>query len=152
MSEKRLKKNISLGYWLIALHHSFFWYAPWLLFLLKHIDLTQAAILTSVGLVTSILVDVPSGAISDLIGKKKMLQAAFFVAGIGELITAFSSTFPMFILAFVVKSVGYSFYSGMMEAFMFDTLVGDEKEEDYPKIISRSEAVTTPVLITIATP
>lgn len=139
-SNNKLKKNINLSYVLVFLNNSFFWYAPWLLYLLNYISFTQAAILQSIGLFTSVISEVPTGALADLIGKKKTLNFAFLLTGIGEIYMAFSKSYPQFIISYIALNVGYSFYSGTMEAFTYDTLVSDKKESAYNKVISRFHA------------
>lgn len=136
----RLKKNINLSYVLVFLNNSFFWYAPWLLFLLNYITFTQAAILQSIGLFTSVISEIPTGALADLIGKKKTLNLAFLLTGIGEIYMGFSTKYPQFIVSYIILNLGYSFYSGTMEAFTYDTLVSDKKEDTYNRVISRFHA------------
>lgn len=130
--------NILLGYVLIGLQNTFFWYAVWLLYLFKFIDITQLVFLQAVGLVTSVIAEVPTGALSDLIGKKKTLQIAFLVTGIGEVALSFSRDFSQFLATWVVLNVGYSFFSGTMEAFIYDSLVEKGEEHKYSKVLSKN--------------
>lgn len=139
-SNTKLRKNINLGYILVFLNNSFFWYAPWLLFLLNYISFAQSAILQSIGLLTSVISEIPTGALADLIGKKKTLSIAFLLTGVGEMYMSFSKSYPQFIISYIILNIGYSFYSGTMEAFTYDTLVSNNKEGKYNKIISRFHA------------
>jgi len=139
-------KNLRLGYALIFLSNLMFWYAPWLLFLLQYIDLPQAAILQAVGLVTGVVAEVPTGALSDLIGKKKTLLLAFLFTGIGELITGFSSDYWTFVWLWMLLNIGYSFYSGTMEAFMYDTLAAKGEEKQYSKVVSHMQVALNAAL------
>lgn len=138
--KSKLRKNINLSYVLVFLNNSFFWYAPWLLFLLNYITFTQAAILQSIGLFTSVISEIPTGALADLIGKKKTLNLAFLFTGIGEIYMGFSTKYPQFIVSYIILNIGYSFYSGTMEAFTYDTLVSEKKENSYNKVISKFHA------------
>ena len=135
-----MNRNIRLGYWLIAINNAFFWYAPWLLFLYQFIDIKQATTLQLVGLLTGMVAEVPTGALADLIGKKRTLAIAFALTAAGEVAMAFSSSFVFFSLAYVVMGLGYSFYSGTIDAFMYDSLVEDGAEDRYPAVLSRSSA------------
>ncbi len=130
-------KNLKLGYLLIALSNTYLWFAVWLLYILKYIDISQATALQAIGLASSLLSEVPTGAISDLFGKKRTLHIAFLLTGIGEIFMATSTTFPRFVVAWIFMNVGYSFYSGTMEAFMYDTLVSSNEEDKYPQVVSR---------------
>jgi MFS family permease len=134
-------KNISFGYLLVFLNNSFFWYAPWLLFLLRYLSLQQATVVQAIGMATTVFSEIPTGALSDLIGKKKTLQLAFIITTIGEIMTAFSREFWQFAITFIILNIGYSFYSGTMEAYMYDTLVSSKDESKYPKVVSKMQAV-----------
>lgn len=133
-------KNITLGLILVALQNALFWYAPWLLFLLNYIDISQVAILQSIGLVVSVLTEVPTGAISDLIGKKKTLQLAFLLAAVFEISVALSTSFTLFAICWAGQFLASSFYSGTMEAFMYDSLVESKSEDKYPKVVLQMNA------------
>ena len=134
------QKNINLGYLLVFINNSFFWYAPWLLFLLNYLTFPQAAVLQSIGLLTLVIAEVPTGALADLIGKKKTLNLAFLLTGIGEIYMAFSKSYPYFIASYIILNIGYSLYSGTMEAFTYDTLVSGQEEGKYNKIVAKSHA------------
>ncbi|MCA9372274.1 MFS transporter [Candidatus Woesebacteria bacterium] len=135
------KKNLQLGYLLIGLNNAFFWYAPWLLFLLKYITIEQVAIIEATGLATSVLAEVPTGALSDLIGKKRTLHLSFLFTAIGEVFVAFNTSYHRFLFAWIILNIGYSLYSGTMEAFMYDTLLSVRKEDEYPRVTSHSQAI-----------
>jgi len=129
-----------LGYWLVALNNAFFWYAPWLLFVYQYIDIQQATVLQLIGMVIRIVSEVPTGTICDLLGKKKTLMVAFFLTAVGETTMAFSTNFIGFTVAYVIINFGYSFYSGTMDAFTYDSLAETNDLDQYPKVLSRSNA------------
>jgi MFS family permease len=132
--------NINLSYWIAGLNNAFFWYAPWLLFVYKYINIEQATILQLVGMVTRVVAEIPTGAISDLIGKKKTLVIAFLLSGIGEIAMAFSSTYLNFIIIYILIGLGQSFYSGTIDAFIYDSLLEKGEEGKYPKVLGKSSA------------
>ncbi len=135
-------KNITLGYLLIALNNAFFWYAPWLLYLYQFINIQQATTLQLIGLVTRVIAEIPTGAMSDLIGKKKTLFAAFTLTAIGETMMAFTSDYTGFVFIFILINIGYSLSSGTMDAFIYDSLVELKSENKYPKVLSKINAYT----------
>jgi MFS family permease len=140
--EKAKNRNIKFGYALIAINNAFFWYAPWLLFVYQYIDIRQATLLQLIGLVTRVLAEIPTGAVADLMGKRKTLIIAFVLTAVGETVMAFSTNFHQFALVYVLIGLGYSFYSGTIDAFMYDTLVEHKAENEYPKVLSKINAVT----------
>lgn len=137
----KTERNISLGYILVFLNNLFFWMAPWLLYMLRFIDFGQVAIVQAVGLGTRVVMEVPSGVLADLLGKKKTLIVAFLMTAVGEMMMVIDPGFYTFIGAFLILNTGYSFYSGTIDAFMFDTLVVGKKESQYPRVLSRQNAI-----------
>ena len=133
-------KNITLSYFIVGLNNAFFWYAPWLLFVYKFINIEQATILQLVGMVVRAISEVPTGVISDLIGKKKTLLAAFFLSAIGEIFMAFSTSFPQFLIVYVIIALGQSFYSGTLDAFIYDSLLEKGQTDTYSKVLGKSNA------------
>jgi len=111
-----------------------------LLFVYQYIDIQQATVLQLIGMVTRIVSEVPTGTISDLLGKKKTLMVAFFLTAVGETTMAFSTSFIGFAVAYVVINFGYSFYSGTMDAFTYYSLAETNDLDQYPKVLSRSNA------------
>jgi len=80
-----------------------------------------------------LLMEIPTGAVADLIGKKKTLIAAFFLQGVGNLLMAISGNIWMLAVSlWLFVCVGGAFYSGTLEALVFDSLksVGDENTFD----------------------
>jgi MFS family permease len=143
-------RNIKLGYAIMALNSAFFWYATWLLYVYKYIDVGQVAILQLIALITRVSTEIPTGAICDLLGKRKTLILAFLLGGIGEIIMSQSTTFLMFGITYVLMGLGQSLCSGTIDAFMYDSLVEKDQIDDYPKVLARSNAFTN-VATAIAT-
>jgi MFS family permease len=134
-------KNISIGYALAALNQSWFWLGIWVFFYLLHTDYAGIGIIETVMISTSILAEIPTGAISDLIGKKRALLLAFFLGSLGNVIMGFSTSLPMLALSAFTMTIGASFYSGTFEALLYDTLKSQKKEKLYDNIISRANTI-----------
>jgi MFS family permease len=135
-------RNVRLGYVVVVCNNLFFWYAPWLLFMLNYVSFGQVAVIGAFGLATRIVAEVPSGAVSDLLGKKRALFLAFLCTSIGEALFIIQPSFEMFAISFVITNLGYSFYSGTIDAFFYDTLLGGKQEGEYPRLLSRQQAFT----------
>jgi len=133
-------RNISLSYIIAALNNAFFWYAPWLLFVYKYINIEQATILQLVGLVVRSIAEVPTGAVSDLLGKKRTLMIALLLSAIGEIYMGFSTSFIQFIIVYIIIGLGQSFYSGTIDAFIYDSLLEKNQTKEYPKVLGKSNA------------
>ncbi len=65
-----MERNLRIGYILSFVNELYLPIAVWLLFFLKYLDFTQVAILGALTTVASNLFEIPTGAVSDLIGRK----------------------------------------------------------------------------------
>lgn len=88
-----------------------------------------------------ILSEVPSGAIADLLGKRKTLLFALILAGAGGIMMGFAQNFWHLAIAFVIAQTGWSFYSGAGEAFAYDSLAENKEEIHYDKVITASASI-----------
>ncbi len=94
------------------------------------LSLAQVLILQSVFQLTIMLMEVPTGAVADKIGRKFSLAIGFLLITAGAIIYASYPDFWIFVLAEALFGTGISFLSGAGEAFVYDTLkeIGREKE------------------------
>ncbi len=91
----------------------------------------------------SILVlEVPSGYLADVIGRKKTLVLGAVFMPVGLAVYVFTSSFFTFILAEFIIAVGNSMRSGCDSAFIYDTAVQLKTESEYKKYEGRSAFYT----------
>ena len=93
----------------------------------------------------SFLFEMPSGALADLVGRKKVMFWGRIFAAVSALVLLFSVELWQFILGFVLAALGYNLNSGSEEALVYDSLKQLHKEQEYVKVNSRMN-----VLIEIA--
>jgi MFS family permease len=91
---------------------------------------------------TILLLEIPSGVLADLIGKKKTLLIARFLYIIEIAIMAFGNGFWPFLIAKILSGIGTSMTSGTTSAFLYDTLKRMNREKDYVKISGTVWAIT----------
>ncbi len=89
-----------------------------------------------------LILEVPSGYLADVIGRKRtlILGAVFLPVGIG--IYAFTKTFYSFILAEFVLAIGNSMRSGCDSALIYDSLIQMKYESEYKKFEGKSIFIT----------
>lgn len=110
----------------------------WVLYLGYHgMNLMQIGILEGIYHLTGILFEIPSGAIADLLGRKRSLLVGRLLMAISCIIMLFSTDFAGFALSFVLQSLGGNFNSGAEEALVYDSLKLISKEDAYPAISGR---------------
>lgn len=83
-----------------------------------------------------LLLEIPSGAIADVIGRKKTVIMAMLLLSLGLLTQFFASDQIAIFIGNIIFFIGNAFYSGSMEALTFDTLVKNKDENNYEKIAS----------------
>ena len=96
----------------------------------KGLSFTEIMVLQSISAVAVVLFEVPTGAVADKIGRKEsiLLGALLWAISLGFYVVG--KSFPMFILAEVIFSLGATFKSGADNALIYDSLkvMGREKE------------------------
>ena len=92
---------------------------------------------------TTLILEVPTGVLADLLGKKKtlLISRLFYVVEI--FIIAFFNGFWPFLIAKVISGIGVSLSSGTESALLYDTLKRLKKEKDYKKISGKKSFILT---------
>lgn len=142
MDNKALKRQIIAFYFLVALYACFFatgnWYFLWKLYLTnKGIGLVDAA-----SFAAGFFMQIPSGAIADLFGRRKTIIFAAIVMAIGYSITGFAISGGLILIGYLIYSVGASFYSGADESLMYDNLKKYGQEDQWKKIVTNKYIIT----------
>jgi len=101
----------------------------------------QIGWLISAGLLTSVALEIPSGAFADLHGKKRsiLIGAGFNLAGTSCL--AFGSSFPVFFAGFVCWGISMAFESGAGSAWLYDLLQAAGRQEHFGRHLGQLSAV-----------
>lgn len=130
-------KNVKVAYYLSFLWRSWFWLGIWVFYYLRFTDYAGIGFLEAVMITTSTLGEIPTGAIADILGKKKAVSIAFLLGGLGNLIMAFAPNYWVLIASIMTMTIGGAFYSGSLEALVYDGLKEEKKEGKYEKVIGR---------------
>ncbi len=125
-----------------ALYNARFYYPVFtILFLDYGLTIEQFALLNTVWAATIVLAEVPSGALADLIGRKRLLVATSSLMIAEMLLLSFvplgSSTliFTVFLINRILGGLGEALASGADEAMAYDTLVAQGDPEDWPRVL-----------------
>jgi len=136
------RKNILLSYILAFSKTTWFWLGIWIFYYLRFTNYAGIGISETVLIVTMTLAEIPTGAVADLMGKKKTLILAFFLETVGALMMATAPNFQILVLSVFVMCVGGAFYSGTIDALVFDSLKEEGKEDSYDKKISNINTIS----------
>ena len=105
--------------------------------------LEQFAILNSIWAASIILAEVPSGALSDMIGRKKMVVAAGIFMVIEMVVWGFAPTSDLDLLFWILainrilSGLAEAAASGADEALVYDSIYEAGQKEDWAKILQK---------------
>ena len=89
--------------------------------------------LKSIYSVAIVLMEIPSGYLADVWGRKKTLLLGGMLGAAGFAMYSFSYGFWAFAIAEIILGLGHSFVSGADTAMLYDTLKASKREKDYIK-------------------
>lgn len=140
--KNELKKNISKNYVFTFLKEFNLTHGIWMIYLAsKGLSLTELGLVEAIFHITSFLMEIPTGAVADIWGRK----TSRICGRVGQLISAFiliySNNFWGFAIGFIVTALSYNLESGAGEALIYDSLkeIGDEKK--YMKVSGVNEII-----------
>lgn len=127
-----MKRNI-LALYLIKLSKWFTLVMPIIvLFYEKHgLGLQDVFILKSVYSVAAVALEIPSGYLADVWGRRKCLISGCILFFLGYLCYSFTSTFEAFIFAEILLGIGQTLVNGADSALLYDTTAHYKKENLY---------------------
>ncbi len=110
-----------------------------ILFMLsKGLDLLQVNLVNIFYMGSVFLLEIPTGAVSDMFGRKRSFLIACFFISFSFTIYYRSSTFLWFGIAEVVAALGMTFHSGALEAWFVDSLDMNGYMEKKDKLFGRA--------------
>ncbi len=116
--------------------------AIWVLYLIhKGLPLWQIGLMEGIFHVISFLSEIPTGAVADILGRKKALILSRVCHAISAIIMLFASGFWQFVIGFAFSAWGYNLNSGSEEAMVYDSLKMVGKENNYLKISGHLEVI-----------
>ncbi len=135
-----IKANIWKIY-LYKLFSSFWLIAPILMpfYISNGLTATQVYIVQAIYAATILILEIPSGYLSDVIGRKKTLILGALFLPIGLLVYAFSYSFIGMVIAEMILAITASMMSGTDSAMLYDTLAQIKNKSDYKKIEGKAQ-------------
>lgn len=138
----KLKNNIKLNYIYIFLSSLDLTRGLWMIYLAtKGMSLLQLGMLEGIFHVGSFLMEVPTGAVADIFGRKVSRILGRAASFFSILLLIYSNSFIMFAVSFVIIALGYNLESGAGEALIYDSLKAVDEEDNYMKINGNNEMV-----------
>ena len=104
-------------------------------------NMKEIMLLQAIYSVTVAAIEIPSGYVADVLGRKNSMIVGTTFGFIGMLIYCFTHGFWGFLPAAISLGIGQSFVSGSDTALMYDTLLELKREKDFIKLEGRSISV-----------
>lgn len=97
------------------------------------LGLKEIFLLKSVYSIVSVTLDIPTGYLADVWGRRNCLVTGCFIAFGGFICYSFSSVFVAFLAAEILLGIGQSLVSGADSALLYDTMLHYDRENEYLK-------------------
>ena len=138
----KIKRNIKLEYIFRFIGNFSITEAIWVLYLsYKGMSLAEIGILEGIFHITSLLSEVPSGALADLMGRKKVMILSCISSMISACIMLISSQMWQFTIAFIFSAWSFNLMSGSEDALLYDSFLYLGEEKQYYKVNSHLEVI-----------
>lgn len=141
MPADELRKNIII-YYLYTIFSNLLILGPIIIiyYEAKGLNFTQIMLLASVSSVSTVLFEVPTGAVADKLGRKLSMTAGVLLWGISLIIYVFGRDFYAFSLAEVIFALGGAFISGADTALLYDSLKAQGMEGEFQRIEGKAKS------------
>src|SRR5436309_3460175 len=138
-----MPRNTALFIWFRLLFNCRFYYPVYtVLFLDFGLNLSQFAALNTAWAFSIVLLDVPCGALADVMGRRNLLVLSAGLMVVEMLVFACVPVggpwaFPIFMINRVLSGAAEAFASGADEALAYDSIPQAERAEVWPRVIGR---------------
>jgi MFS family permease len=130
-------KNISRLYLITALTNLWFFTGSWLYFYRLYMSDRQIGILDGLVFGIGLLAEIPSGALADMLGRKRQLLSGLLLMSGGFLLQGFAEAYWHILAGMALFTVGMAFVSGSDDALVYDSLDAERKSNLWEKVIAR---------------
>jgi MFS family permease len=133
-----VKDELSKTIWLFYLSKFLvglrFFIPIWLIFGKNFLNLPNLGLLESAGYALTILVDIPSGAVADIIGRRKVIMLSLLLLALGHIGQGLSWNIPSYIIWGLIATIAGTFMAGSDTALVYDTLKEKGRDREFIKI------------------
>lgn len=140
-------KNVKKLYWLAALTNLWFITGSWLYFYRLYMSDRQIGVLDGLVFGIGLLAEIPSGALADLLGRKRQLQLGLFIMGVGSLVQGFAQSYWYILAGMIMFTIGMALVSGSDDALVYDSLEAEGKAGLWDRIVARKFQIMHAVTI-----
>ena len=126
-----MTRNVSLYPWYIALFGMMAWLPIFFLFFSEHLTLEQVLQLEALYYFAVVLLEVPSGYFSDVVGRRPTLLVSAVAMSLAYTCFLVGASFPLFAAGQLLLATGFAFKSGTDTSFHYDSLAARQRTDEY---------------------
>lgn len=134
-------RTVSMFYILSSVTNAWFMAGVWVFIWGKFMNNQQIGISDAITFTVGFLLELPSGAIADNIGRKRAIIFGHILLVFGSLLVGLSSSFIAITGWYLLWTIGYTFQSGSTEALVYDYLKSVKKEDQWSKVIGTANII-----------
>jgi len=134
-------RNVTLYFFLLVLTNFWFISSNWIYFWTKFMTFGQLGWVDGLGFALALILEIPTGVLGDLFGKKRTILLSLIFSTIGVGLIAFSNSFAMLFAGSLISNLGFALFSGTGDAFLYDSLIDMKKEGDYGRVVAKSRNI-----------
>jgi MFS family permease len=142
MKRTQYSSNIRWLYIITFLSECYLTNAVWLFFYTRYLSFAEITTLIVMQQLVQLVFEIPTGAIADLLGKKKTLLVSYFLYFVSLFFTPFFTTFWIFFILEFIKGIAKALASGTQEALTYDSLKEAGKESEYPATVANISTIS----------
>ena len=124
-----MARNLRLYPWFKFFQGLYFWHAVWFLYFQSELSAAEAVLLYAIYDVGALALEVPSGYMSDRLGRRVTLIAATASGLAGAMLLGIGGSLPVFALGQVLIGAGMAFMSGTDSALLYESLAADGRSD-----------------------
>lgn len=137
---KQLEKNIKKGYIYTLISSFDLTHGVWMLYLAhKGLTLFQIGIMETIFHITSFTMELPTGIIADIYGRKTSRTLGRLLSVLSVVIMIYGNSVFFFGISFILLAISYNLESGAGSALIYDSLKELGKEDTFLKVSGRNE-------------
>lgn len=126
---KSLFIKVGLEHFILGLHIPLFVVLP----LASGYTLLEVGVMHTLLAVATIVFEIPSGYLSDRLGRKHVMMLAAFLFASAFALFGYADSLTLFMLAHAVLGMALAFLSGVDEAYLYEVLTKEKEEGSYKK-------------------
>lgn len=139
--QDRLKRNITLSRIRIFFISLLFFMPIWYAFERHFASAEALAFIYGATHLVSVFLELPTGALADLIGRKRVVFLGLLIHGGSFILLSQSQNISWIWIGYILCQIGNTFISGADTALYYDTLKELKKEDKFTLYISQNELI-----------